>query len=133
MQVATMESAARWKMPSPHLEVTCLPPSLPSPTIISPCSLFSGILRDSFSHLDPLFYLHHTFLDRVWWQWQKRSLPARLRDIAGYTTQNKPPTGWVDATLDDELNMFGIIPNATVRDVMDIRGGRLCYDYVDPN
>jgi tyrosinase len=104
---------------------------LPSPTATSPRPLFSGLLKDSFSHLDPLFYLHHAFLDRVWWQWQQRDLPARLRDIAGYTTQSEPATGWVDATLNDELNMFGIIPNAKVRDVMDIRGGgRLCYDYV---
>jgi len=81
---------------------------------------------------DPIFYLHHAFLDRVWWQWQEGALPARLSDFAGYTTEYEPVTGWVNATLDDELNMFGIIPNATVRDLMDIRGGRLCYEYVDP-
>jgi tyrosinase len=75
---------------------------------------------------DPLFYLHHTFLDRVWWQWQEKNLPARLTDIAGYTTPNGP----VNATLDDELNMFGVIPNATIRDVMDIRGPLLCFEYV---
>ncbi|KAI5852015.1 hypothetical protein BZA05DRAFT_445177 [Tricharina praecox] len=78
---------------------------------------------------DPLFYLHHTFLDRVWWRWQERDLPARLEDIAGYTTQTRPRSGWVNATLDDELNMYGIIPNATVREVMDIKGG-LCFEYV---
>jgi tyrosinase len=51
-------------------------------------------------------------------------------DIAGYTTQDEPATGWVNATLDDELNMYGIIPNAKIRDVMDIGGDLLCMEYV---
>lgn len=82
--------------------------------------------------IDPLFYLHHTFLDRVWWQWQARGLPARLTDLSGYTTQRRPPTGWVTATLDDTLNMYGVTQNATVREVMDIGGDLLCFEYVDP-
>ncbi|KAG0134204.1 hypothetical protein HOY82DRAFT_577371 [Tuber indicum] len=60
---------------------------------------------------DPLFYLHHTFLDRVWWQWQEKDLANRVRDIAGYTTGSKPESGFVPATLDDELDMKGVIPN----------------------
>lgn len=79
---------------------------------------------------DPLFYLHHTWLDRVWWRWQQRDPRARLRDIAGYTTQARPASGWVTATLDDELNMFGIIPNARIRDVMDSGSDLLCVEYV---
>jgi tyrosinase len=76
-----------------------------------------------------LFYLHHTYLDRIWWRWQKRNLPHRYYDISGYTTQTKPESGWVAATLDDEFNMFGIIPNATMREVMDIGGDLLCVEY----
>ncbi|RPA77868.1 Di-copper centre-containing protein [Ascobolus immersus RN42] len=83
---------------------------------------------------DPLFYLHHTYLDRIWWQWQKKDLKKRLVDIAGYTSNfppkpEEPGQGWVNATLDDTLDMFGIIPNATVREVMDIRAWPLCFDY----
>src|SRR5690606_40862261 len=36
---------------------------------------------------DPLFYLHHAFIDRIWWQWQSANLSTRLTDIAGYTRQ----------------------------------------------
>jgi len=25
-----------------------------------------------YSPLDPIFYFHHTFVDLVWWQWQKK-------------------------------------------------------------
>ncbi|PUU73227.1 hypothetical protein B9Z19DRAFT_1135605 [Tuber borchii] len=77
---------------------------------------------------DPLFYLHHTFLDRVWWQWQERT--NRIYDIAGYTTGSEPEGGWVLATLDDELDMKGVIPNKRIWEVMDIRGDVLCYEYI---
>lgn len=30
-----------------------------------------------------IFYLHHTYLDKLWWDWQKKDLPARLTDISG--------------------------------------------------
>jgi len=33
-------------------------------------------------------------------------------------------------TLSHSLNMFGVIPNATIADVMDIRGALLCFEYI---
>ncbi|KAA8903648.1 hypothetical protein FN846DRAFT_953684 [Sphaerosporella brunnea] len=85
---------------------------------------------------DPLFYLHHTWLDKLWWNWQALDLPARLEDIAGHTSSVKNPAlpadySFVNATLDDVLDMYGVVANATVRDVMDIRGERLCFEYVE--
>jgi len=166
---------------------------------------------------DPIFYLHHTWLDKVWWEWQLLDLPARLTDIGGRNTQDGsegfpgfPPNAgprrpaprdvsggddpgfnlgfpgdedlidWDDVdwdnigfpslpgsdggdfemppglflppdamrppkdaepqdpkgdpgdetTLNHVLNMFGLIPEATIREVMDISGGLLCYEYV---
>ena len=32
---------------------------------------------------DPLFYLHHTWLDKLWWNWQSIDLKHRLTDISG--------------------------------------------------
>ena len=32
---------------------------------------------------DPLFYLHHAWLDKLWAQWQDVDRPARLTDISG--------------------------------------------------
>ena len=116
---------------------------------------------------DPLFYLHHTWLDKIFWDWQALDLPARLADISGRNTPpppGSPPTGAnsslpfflpsldklppLDAlipppdaplpegdpgnvtTLNHVLNMLGVIPSATIRDVMDIGGPLLCYEYV---
>ncbi len=33
-------------------------------------------------------------------------------------------------TLNHVMSSLGIIPNATVADVMDLKGGYLCYEYV---
>ena len=56
---------------------------------------------------DPCFYLHHSFLDRVWARWQDRGLPARLSEITGFRTQTPP---FEDVQLGDSLKMFGLIP-----------------------
>lgn len=64
----------------------------------------------------------------MWWEWQKRGLPGRLEEIAAATVFG----GGVPVTLDMGMSMFEIVPNVTVRDVMDIGGGTLCFDYVDP-
>lgn len=32
---------------------------------------------------DPASFLHHAYLDRVWWRWQQKDLPTRLYDIGG--------------------------------------------------
>jgi len=117
---------------------------------------------------DLLFYLHHTWLDKLFWDWQKLDLPARLSDIGG---PNLPPPGGPvlppvtvggrpvifplletfpppdslvpppgsplpqgdpgnTTTLSHVLDMLGVIPSATIRDVMDIGGDLLCYEYV---
>ena len=132
---------------------------------------------------DPIFYLHHSWLDKVWWDWQALDLPARLSDMGGRNIQDEfegfpeipgsdtgapnpgddadfpdfpggfpgggsfppfeamtPPDDWPEqipagdpaeeTTLDHILNMYGVIPNATIGDIMDIGGGFLCYEYV---
>ncbi|KAK9425028.1 hypothetical protein SUNI508_03168 [Seiridium unicorne] len=35
---------------------------------------------------DPGFYLHHSWLDKIWWEWQALDLPARLTDMGGPNT-----------------------------------------------
>jgi tyrosinase len=130
-----------------------------------------GLMTDPIaSPGDPLFYLHHTWLDKLFWEWQARDLPARLADISGPNTpvpfgSSPPPTDSTPAglpiffppldtlppldslipppdaplpegdpgnvtTLSHVLNMLGVIPSATIRDVMDIGGPLLCYEYV---
>ncbi|ROT42391.1 Di-copper centre-containing protein [Sodiomyces alkalinus F11] len=108
---------------------------------------------------DPLFYLHHTWLDKIWWDWQKMDLPARLFEMSGQNLQGGNTTGDAPCggevifpprpddvpepvvegdpgcatTLDHVLHMFGVVEDRTIREVMDIHGPLLRYDYVDPD
>ena len=40
------------------------------------------------SPADPIFYLHHTYLDKVWADWQSIDPSSRLYDIGGTNEQN---------------------------------------------
>ncbi|KAM7201564.1 Di-copper centre-containing protein [Naviculisporaceae sp. PSN 640] len=99
---------------------------------------------------DPLFYLHHTWLDKVFWDWQAKDRQKRVSSISGTNIapefsfgfparpSNIPkPTGaagdpGTTTTLGHILNMYGNSPNRTIGDVMDIQGNFLCYEYVEP-
>ncbi|RWA09323.1 hypothetical protein EKO27_g5783 [Xylaria grammica] len=35
---------------------------------------------------DPVFFLHHGYMDRVWYQWQAQNLTTRLTEIGGANT-----------------------------------------------
>ncbi|KAK7577919.1 hypothetical protein V3481_016454 [Fusarium oxysporum f. sp. vasinfectum] len=85
-----------------------------------------GVMEDiDASPGDPLFYLHHGFVDRLWWKWQSEDFGNRLYQLGGPSTQG----GYEELTLDYVMTTYGIRPNVTVRDVMDIQGGYLCYRY----
>lgn len=79
---------------------------------------------------DPLFFLHHANLDRVWWSWQTRDLPKRLKDISGpihlmdYTNAQGG-----NVTLDFEMTMGVNARNITVEDTMNIMGDTFCFTY----
>ncbi|CCX16658.1 Similar to hypothetical protein AN9388.2 [Aspergillus nidulans FGSC A4]; acc. no. XP_682657 [Pyronema omphalodes CBS 100304] len=48
------------------------------------CGHFSVTNVDIFIRTtDPLFFLHHTNLDRIWWEWQKRDPKKRTKEIDG--------------------------------------------------
>ncbi|KAF2728831.1 Di-copper centre-containing protein [Polyplosphaeria fusca] len=99
---------------------------------------------------DPLFYLHHTWLDKMWWDWQAKDLTKRLKEMGGTNIMpdGKPafpprpntipkPTGaagdpGTQTTMTHILNMYGNSPNVTIADVMDIGNDLLCYEYVEP-
>jgi tyrosinase len=98
---------------------------------------------------DPLFFLHHTNLDRLWWKWQQANLTTRLSEMSG---RSIPPLtsltsyGWLfpsdavmdydgDAynttTLNHNLWMGGVGSNATVGQVMDLNGDLICAEYIE--
>ncbi|KAJ8462778.1 hypothetical protein ONZ45_g17812 [Pleurotus djamor] len=86
-----------------------------------------GEMNDRWSSPgDPVFYLHHTNLDRIWWMWQSRDMDKRLTDMSGRATEEPP---YVNVTLEFELKMGPLAPLVPIRDVMDIRRTPLCYKY----
>ncbi|KAK0216199.1 hypothetical protein IW262DRAFT_1398594 [Armillaria fumosa] len=79
---------------------------------------------------DPMFWMHHGFVDYLWWKWQGDN-ETRINDLnnIGYESQKEPATGYVETTGSTVLYMFDILPNATVADVLDTQAGLLCYTY----
>ncbi|KAG7441565.1 Di-copper centre-containing protein, partial [Guyanagaster necrorhizus] len=79
---------------------------------------------------DPIFWLHHGYVDYVWWKWQGGN-ETRINDLTdvGYETQREPATGYVETNRNTVLYLFDVLPNATVADVLDTEGGYLCYTY----
>ncbi|KAI2638823.1 hypothetical protein GGS26DRAFT_587595 [Hypomontagnella submonticulosa] len=98
-----------------------------------------GVLGDMAntwsSTVDPLFWLHHSALDRLWNTWQRNDWPKRKEDIGGPDTQWAYPYNYFgdkpykNITLDYELNLGEIGGIVKVREVMDILDASLCYDY----
>ncbi|KAJ7217120.1 tyrosinase [Mycena pura] len=86
-----------------------------------------GDMGDRYSSPgDPLFYLHHAFLDKLWWDWVGINVSSRQEDISGRSTVDPP---YVSVTLDFELDMMMLAPPVTIKDIVDTRSGWLCYIY----
>ncbi|KAI0973839.1 Di-copper centre-containing protein [Xylaria arbuscula] len=88
---------------------------------------------------DPVFWLHHTYLDKLWWEWEALKLPARLTEIGGNNTAggksnpvfvNYFNDNGTTTTLNHVLTSHGLVPNATIADVMDIGGDYVCAEYL---
>ncbi|KAI8922673.1 hypothetical protein BC831DRAFT_514895 [Entophlyctis helioformis] len=75
----------------------------------SPC----GQIGTMASPNDPLFFLHHTMVDRMWWRWQTKC-DGQYQNA--YTTT---------AALNNMMESFG----EPVSAAMNTRAGPLCYTY----
>ncbi|KAG8685737.1 hypothetical protein FRC08_012942, partial [Ceratobasidium sp. 394] len=53
-------------------------------------NVIAGDMIAAFSPNDPLFFLHHQNIDRLWAKWQGRG--ARLQEYSGNTVQGQDPT-----------------------------------------
>jgi len=74
---------------------------------------------------DPVFFLHHVNIDRLWSQWQQYNPRDGLSAYAGRANNNTDAA----AQLTDPLEMGGLARNLMVIDVMDTQGGQFCYRY----
>ena len=77
---------------------------------------------------DPLFFLHHGMVDRVWTIWQNLDIYRRQTVISGTSTLgNSPPSP--EMTLNDTLPFGFVAADVRFGDVMDTFGGPFCYRY----
>ena len=62
-----------------------------------------GVMATGWSPLDPLFWLHHAQVDRLWWEWagahpgEHPALPSHARTM--------PPWSWVESQTRDITTM----------------------------
>ncbi|KAG9196597.1 hypothetical protein G6011_01718 [Alternaria panax] len=76
---------------------------------------------------DPLFYLHHGNMDRIFCEWQQKDLGTRLSQVGGpvmpfdYSGRN--------ITLDFTVKIGALAGDATLKDLLNTEGGMLYYTY----
>jgi tyrosinase len=78
---------------------------------------------------DPVFYLHHAMIDRVWWIWQMQDLPSRLTQVAGPVAGSRSRQGKGTDLVDLGVNA----PAVAINDLLDTMGGldgQMCYIYL---
>ncbi|KAK8088223.1 Tyrosinase-like protein orsC [Apiospora hydei] len=82
------------------------------------------------SSADPIFYLHHAMLDRVWWMWQALHLPQAFTVAGTITILNRPPSR--NTTLEDPIYMGqSNAPERPISQLLNTLGGEpLCYIYL---
>ncbi|KAI1084257.1 putative tyrosinase [Whalleya microplaca] len=96
-----------------------------------PHSAIPITVRGDFSRFtapnDPIFFLHHGQIDRLWWKWQSEDLEVRTLAYDGPSRHNSS----IAAQLTDPIEMVGLAPSIPVSSVMAINNGLLCYKYQD--
>ncbi|KAF9553250.1 Di-copper centre-containing protein [Agrocybe pediades] len=70
------------------------------------------------SPADPLFFLHHANLDRLWWKWQSMDLRRRLTDISisGKTLPFATPKHKTNVALDFMLKYDRLAASIPIKD-----------------
>ncbi|KAH6711904.1 hypothetical protein BKA61DRAFT_677100 [Leptodontidium sp. MPI-SDFR-AT-0119] len=92
-------------------------------------SVLGGEMNPTTSPNEPLFFLHHAQIDRLWWKWQQENPSNREFEYAGQAAHLNS-TELVPASLDDMLLMGGLAEDLRVRDVITTNS-RLCYKYAN--
>ena len=83
-----------------------------------------SVMQDTYaSPADPVFFLHHAFIDRNFRIWQNNGGNARITTVGGTDVSGNP------LTLDTTINVWGFRPDVRIRDVLNTQGPTLCYRY----
>ena len=88
-------------------------------------SYFSPSRLTSDYYLDPIFFLHHVQLDRLWWTWQQRDPVNRLTEYMGVAGDGS----FGKALPSDKLYLGRLGPVASVSDILSTESSVLCYKY----
>ncbi|KAM0268960.1 hypothetical protein ACHAPA_004560 [Fusarium lateritium] len=80
---------------------------------------------------DPVFYLHHAQVDRLWWLWQQQDAKTRTNNYQGPVKNirvhaNESLTG---SSLEDVISLGNLSKPVRVRDAMTTESQVLCYRY----
>lgn len=79
-----------------------------------------------YSLSDPLFYLHHANIDRIWWNWQQLAPSTRFFSISGPATRTDPVH---EVGVDYVLYMGSLGLSVPIREVLDLWSKPNCYSY----
>ncbi|KAK4099174.1 tyrosinase-like protein [Parathielavia hyrcaniae] len=78
---------------------------------------------------DPVFYLHHAQIDRIYWIWQMLDFDNRQGVFGTNTLLNLPPSA--NTTVDDPIDLGPIAGPVKIKTLMNTVGGTpLCYVYL---
>ncbi|KAH6654217.1 hypothetical protein BKA67DRAFT_564442 [Truncatella angustata] len=85
---------------------------------------------------DPMFWLHHSMIDRTWWIWQNEQPLERAFQIAGtQTMQDSPPSA--NATVEDIIDIAFVTPRGGptygIKNHVSTVAGPYCYIYPSTN
>ncbi|KAF4551773.1 Tyrosinase-like protein 3 [Elsinoe fawcettii] len=93
-------------------------------------SALGGDMIPSTSPNDPLFFLHHTQIDRLWYLWQQVDPQVRETEYSGYRTQEQfDGTTPELAEKSDVMRMWGLAEEVKVEDFLSTTNERVCYEY----
>ncbi|QKX62709.1 uncharacterized protein TRUGW13939_09870 [Talaromyces rugulosus] len=88
-----------------------------------------GEMPELWSSNDPIFFLHHAQIDRLWWRWQRHGHENELR---GYDSIDEG-LGTSDTgnliSMRDVLKFSGLGDDVTAGDVISTQTSLLCYTY----
>jgi tyrosinase len=85
---------------------------------------------------DPIFFMHHNYVDRVWLQWQKVNASGRMFEMSGYKyniswLEQYGPADAIETLTKDAgiLTTLDYQLEVAISKAVNAHGGLLCYEY----
>lgn len=83
-----------------------------------------SVMQDTYaSPADPVFFLHHAFIDRNFRIWQNNGGNARVTQISGSDSQGN------QLRMDTTVNVYDFRPTVRISDILNTVSSTLCYRY----